>query len=916
MRELDGLGFSKIDSFRLIGLIKKTPLPTVDATPAAPTVAPSSATSPKANPLHMGVGTMNRETTDFLNENKLGIFAGRFQELGVSTMGSLEQLCTSPSAMEDLESIGIKRLQARGLIEVVGKAGRAEALSPRGKKAAAGFARETTKDLGSPPLAAAEENMYDAVAAAEEAKIAAAAAKAALAAAKVEEKAVALAAAKEEKIRLKLEAAKKQAEDLAAKEISESAWHVEMSKRRRGLRDVLLEGDLEDTPGKGAFGFDKWVPRYAVYNTQTRKLDIYVKFTYEPEGSYEVVQGEAINKGKAGPLGRKFRVEVKNTNFGEDDPKPWWNSFLLGSPRDAQMWTAVFNGAEIKEEDKKEEAPPEPEKPKEVAPKFLQANPWKTKEVVDANIIHTGIGAGAFSRFHSKPQQSKPLVKGQEAAARRAARKSFEGKGGVEGEEDGETPKYTIAQLFEMLDADGDGSLTLAEVVGGADKLDMSEEEATKLFKQLDRDGSGSISKDEFDKFQAPAAWDTKKAVAKPKLTPAAETAAPKFLQPVAFKIKGSEVLKPKPIEEVKPVLTDKAESAAPRYLDKVQYKIKGAKILEDAKKPIEIANFKAKEVKVLSRAPKIPVAMNRLAAAGFATYKKGSRVYAQFEDGDWYPAMVAVVRVTPTGAEEYDVEFVGFEDFEKDAYGLNLNMVAPVSEFEDNAPVARGANAEGFAPTLGAKPKYAPLPIPPRAEPPPPVSPKAKPKPPTPKAVSKPASPKAVSGLEDEDGRGGAGGREADKKVAAAEAKARKEAEKAQAAADAKAKKEEAAAAKAQAVADAKAKKEAEKAKKEAEKKAAKRTSMFSPAKAAAKSGGMSAADKARYNVADISVVLGENGLGQFADAFKDYGMEQCEDMFNLDLVADEDLKEDMGMGPEDIKSFKALAGAYAAAV
>jgi len=195
-------------------------------------------------------------------------------------------------------------------------------------------------------------------------------------------------------------------------------------------------------------------------------------------------------------------------------------------------------------------------------------------------------------------------------------------------------------------------------------------------------------------------------------------------------------------------------------------------------------------------------------------------------------------------------------------------------------------------------------------------VSPKAKPKPPTPKAVSKPASPKAVSGLEDEDGRGGAGGREADKKVAAAEAKARKEAEKAQAAADAKAKKEEAAAAKAQAAADAKAKKEAEKAKKEAEKKAAKRTSMFSPAKAAAKSGGMSAADKARYNVADISVVLGENGLGQFADAFKEYGMEQCEDMFNLDLVADEDLKEDMGMGPEDIKSFKALAGAYAAAV
>jgi hypothetical protein len=30
-----------------------------------------------------------------------------------------------------------------------------------------------------------------------------------------------------------------------------------MSKKRRGLRDVLLEGPVEDTPGKGAFGFDR-----------------------------------------------------------------------------------------------------------------------------------------------------------------------------------------------------------------------------------------------------------------------------------------------------------------------------------------------------------------------------------------------------------------------------------------------------------------------------------------------------------------------------------------------------------------------------------------------------------------------------------------------------------------------------------
>jgi len=531
------------------------------------------------------------------------------------------------------------------------------------------------------------------------------------------------------------------------------------------LRDVLLEGHLEDTPGKGAFGRDRWVPRYAVYNTVTKRLDIYVEFG-NVEGSYEVVTGTAVNRGKTGPLGRRFKVEVKNTNLGEPENKPWWNSFLLHSAKEAQMWTAVFNGSEIREEDKKEEIAPEPEvvKPKEVQPKFLQANPWKTKEVVDSNIINTGVGAGAFSRFHSKPQQPPPMPpkgerprspraarQGSPRAARpeanpgasvRGARGSAGGAGGDETKEeprgdceedgDGEAPKYTIAQLFEMLDADGDGSLTLAEVVGGADTLDMSEEEATKLFKQLDSDGSGSLSKTEFEKFKAPAAWDTKKAVAKPKLTAAAGTATPRFLQPVAFKIKGAEVLKPKAVEEVKPKLTEKAESASPRFLQPVQFKIKGAKVLEDAKKPIEIKNFKAREVKVLSRAPKIPVAISRLAAAGFATYKKGSLDYAQFEDGDWYPAMVAVVRVTPAGAEEYDVEFEGFADFEKDAFGLTIEQVAPVSEFEDDAPVARGANAENFVRTLDASPPEPPLKKPPSKPP----KPEPKPAPPKPAAT------------------------------------------------------------------------------------------------------------------------------------------------------------------------------------
>jgi hypothetical protein len=154
--------------------------------------------------------------------------------------------------------------------------------------------------------------------------------------------------------------------------------------------------------------------------------------------------------------------------------------------------------------------------------------------------------------------------------------------------------------------------------------------------------------------------------------------------------------------------------------------------------------------------------------------------VYAQFEDGDWYPALVTCVRVASSGSEGYDVEFEGFEDFEKDALGLTLDQVrarategkrlgtsfsatglcpdvryclililililplkqvAAVSEFEENAPVARGANAN-MVPTMGDRPAP-PVrpPVAPRELPPSPP-PKPLPKPP------KPASPRAGAG-------------------------------------------------------------------------------------------------------------------------------------------------------------------------
>ena len=59
-------------------------------------------------------------------------------------------------------------------------------------------------------------------------------------------------------------------------------------------------------------------------------------------------------------------------------------------------------------------------------------------------------------------------------------------------------------------------------------------------------------------------------------------------------------------------VPTKAAEKATPRYLQPVAFKIKGSKVLEDAKKPIEIKDFKAKTKSVVGKAPSIPVALNR----------------------------------------------------------------------------------------------------------------------------------------------------------------------------------------------------------------------------------------------------------------------------------------------------------------
>jgi len=56
-----------------------------------------------------------------------------------------------------------------------------------------------------------------------------------------------------------------------------------------------------------------------------------------------------------------------------------------------------------------------------------------------------------------------------------------------------------LNQVFNTLDANGDGELTKDEVVAGAGQLKITAEEAAKLFDDLDEDKSGTLTRNEFD---------------------------------------------------------------------------------------------------------------------------------------------------------------------------------------------------------------------------------------------------------------------------------------------------------------------------------------------------------------------------------------------------------------------------------
>ena len=61
-----------------------------------------------------------------------------------------------------------------------------------------------------------------------------------------------------------------------------------------------------------------------------------------------------------------------------------------------------------------------------------------------------------------------------------------------------DTIKKKAEAKFKAIDADGNGALSLSEVISGAELLGLSEDEARAYFAELDADGSGEVDMDEF----------------------------------------------------------------------------------------------------------------------------------------------------------------------------------------------------------------------------------------------------------------------------------------------------------------------------------------------------------------------------------------------------------------------------------
>jgi Ca2+-binding EF-hand superfamily protein len=132
---------------------------------------------------------------------------------------------------------------------------------------------------------------------------------------------------------------------------------------------------------------------------------------------------------------------------------------------------------------------------------FFERRKEKKKKKVQA-VLDDGV-------MLRRPTRGTSLIKGRGNSYRRGPSVRMRSTSFTDGDENGlswqhqsNPPKRTappsLAELFALIDLNGDGELSKDEVVAAAGLLNMTPEEAGRLFDSLDVDGSGTLSKEEF----------------------------------------------------------------------------------------------------------------------------------------------------------------------------------------------------------------------------------------------------------------------------------------------------------------------------------------------------------------------------------------------------------------------------------
>lgn len=116
----------------------------------------------------------------------------------------------------------------------------------------------------------------------------------------------------------------------------------------------------------------------------------------------------------------------------------------------------------------------------------------KEKAALAAELRKSSSSSSSSSAIESSSSLSKKSGRGSILKGGSGSQGSGGNGNGSGGEQSSSSSSMmSLEQLFDLVDVNGDGQLTLEEVCGSASKLGMSVAEASAMFKQMDKNGNG-----------------------------------------------------------------------------------------------------------------------------------------------------------------------------------------------------------------------------------------------------------------------------------------------------------------------------------------------------------------------------------------------------------------------------------------